>query len=519
MDLKTVKEVLESCCKSESPTNIQKLKNDKNLINGIIQNLPEHYAHQLSDPVFKSLFELFRQSGKGEQLFVLQFVPVLIWTYLSASTRRDEKAYGNLEALLLAIYNEMVEIEEQKTKTFRLPSLSRPSIYHEPYQGLTTSSTLTETALSRHEQSEMVVTSPGPGRPLNKITGMHRLSVLSAILYQYNANIVYMTEASHHSFCIMALRLAKSGFYKLCQRCKEESESYFSTEEVTKLVNHPRITLSTELIQEITHGLYFLMYNGQRVIATKALEDLHWRAAHSLLAPAHMLTSAIKHSLEETGGLPRDGPLGLEIYLSDTQENQANSGKAVPSVGLPSMDAPDLYFSDEESYVSCLENVVDDDNDNDNGDYDYYDDDAGGVFTDTAGSLDGKTKKYLTTCNSRICEKEPRHNETSLLRSQFASPLALHYIEVPLCGTVIPANTGKILALSTSGLKRSSHVSMEYPIVDTEEVEIEVETRKWSSSSDQAANEARKSHKKSHSLGYFKRPGFLSTKDVYLELG
>ena len=58
---------------------------------------------------------------------------------------------------------------------------------------------------------------------------------------------------------------------------------------------------------------------------------------------------------------------------------------------------------------------------------------------------------------------------------------------------------------------------MEYPIVDTEEVEIEIETRKWSSSSDQAANEARKSHKKSHSLGYFKRPGFLSTKD-HMEL-
>lgn len=98
------------------------------------------------------------------------------------------------------------------------------------------------------------------------------------------------------------------------------------------------------------------------------------------------MTSAIKHSLEETGGIPRDGPLGLEIYLSDTQDNQANSGKAVPSVGLPSLDAPDFYFSDEESYVSCLENVVDDD-----------DDDASDVFTDTVGSLDGKTKKCLTT--------------------------------------------------------------------------------------------------------------------------
>lgn len=404
MDLKAVKEVLESFCKSESPSSIQKLKNDKNLVNGIIQNLPEHHTHQLSDPVFKSLFELFHQSGKVGQLFVLQFVPVLIWTYLSATTRRDEKACGNLEALLLAIYNAEVENEEQKVKTFRLPSLSRPSIYHEPYQGLTTSSTLTEMALSRHEQSETVITLPGPGRQLDKITGMHRLSVLSAILYQYNANIVYMTEASHHSFCMMALRLAKCGFYKLCQRSKEESEPEFSTDELTKLVDHPRITLSTEVIQEMTHGLYFLMYNGQRIVATKALEDLHWRATHSLLAPAHMLTNAIKHSLEQTGGLPGDGPLGLEMYLTDTQDPQS-----------------------------------------------------------------------------------------------------------------INANASKILALTTSGLETSRATDIEYPVVDTEDFEVEVETRKWSSTSDHSAKEASKAHKKSHSLGYFKRPGFLSTKD-HMEL-
>ena len=49
------------------------------------------YSHlQLSDPVYNSLFELYRQSGRSGQLFVLQFVPVLVWTYLSATTRRDE---------------------------------------------------------------------------------------------------------------------------------------------------------------------------------------------------------------------------------------------------------------------------------------------------------------------------------------------------------------------------------------------------------------------------------------------
>ena len=34
-------------------------------------------------------------------------------------------------------------------------------------------------------------------------------------------------------------------------------------------------------------------YNGQRIVATKALEDLHWRATHSLLAPAHMVRQKI----------------------------------------------------------------------------------------------------------------------------------------------------------------------------------------------------------------------------------
>ena len=34
---------------------------------------------------------------------------------------------------------------------------------------------------------------------------------------------------------------------------------------------------------------YCYRYNGQRKLATKAQEDLHWSAAHGLFAPAHMV--------------------------------------------------------------------------------------------------------------------------------------------------------------------------------------------------------------------------------------
>ena len=54
---------------------------------------------------------------------------------------------------------------------------------------------------------------------------------------------------------------------------------------------------------------------------------------------------------------------------------------------------------------------------------------------------------------------------------------------------------------------------MEYPTVDTEDVELEVKSKKLSSSSDHSAKAAAKTHKKAHSLGYFKRAGFLSTKE------
>ena len=42
------------------------------------------------------------------------------------------------------------------------------------------------------------------------------------------------------------------------------------------------------------------------------------------------------------------------------------------------------------------------------------------------------TNDFLYPSNSKIDEKEPRYNETSLYRTNFASPLALRYVEVPL---------------------------------------------------------------------------------------
>lgn len=123
--------LLQSFSKSESPKRFQQLKSNKDFVNGIFQSLPKQYTHevsgdwkggegqchfpcilhfysradnhkiifffQLTDSVYKGLFELYNQRGKAGKLFVLQFVPVLIWNYLSATTRRDHQVqYNNL---------------------------------------------------------------------------------------------------------------------------------------------------------------------------------------------------------------------------------------------------------------------------------------------------------------------------------------------------------------------------------------------------------------------------------------
>ena len=56
-----------------------------------------------------------------------------MWVYLRLTVSRDRQSNGCIEALLLGIYN--LEIADKdgnnKVLSFTIPSLSKPSIYHE----------------------------------------------------------------------------------------------------------------------------------------------------------------------------------------------------------------------------------------------------------------------------------------------------------------------------------------------------------------------------------------------------
>uniref|UniRef100_A0A5F8AN37 Hyccin PI4KA lipid kinase complex subunit 2 n=1 Tax=Macaca mulatta TaxID=9544 RepID=A0A5F8AN37_MACMU len=146
--------------------------------------------NELLEPVCHQLFELYRSSEVRLKRFTLQFLPELMWVYLRLTVSRDRQSNGCIEALLLGIYN--LEIADKdgnnKVLSFTIPSLSKPSIYHEP--STIGSMALTEGALCQHDLIRVVYSDLHPQRETftaqNRYNGQWDLGqeVLDDIIYR-----------------------------------------------------------------------------------------------------------------------------------------------------------------------------------------------------------------------------------------------------------------------------------------------------------------------------------------------
>ncbi|KAL0596134.1 Protein FAM126B [Plecturocebus cupreus] len=147
---------------------------------------------QLLEPVCHQLFELYRSSEARLKRFTLQFLQELI------------QINGCIKALLLGIYN--LEIADKdgnnKVTSFTIPSLSKPSIYHE--SSTIGSMALTKGALCQHD----LCSSSSEGN----IHCTDQFAVLSFPMLCYNSAIVYMSASSYQSLCRMGSRVCVSEF-------------------------------------------------------------------------------------------------------------------------------------------------------------------------------------------------------------------------------------------------------------------------------------------------------------------
>ncbi|XP_058688069.1 hyccin isoform X2 [Poecile atricapillus] len=253
------------------------LKDKTALISSLYRVIQEPQS-ELLEPVCHQLFEFYR-SGEEELLrFTLQFLPELMWCYLAVSVSRDLQSSGCIEALLLGVYNlEIVDKEgHSKVLSFTIPSLSKPSIYHEPSS--IGSMALTEGALSQHGLSRVVYSGPHPQREM--LTAQNRFEVLTFLLRCYNAALTYMPAMSLQS---------------LCQICSS--------------------------------------YNGEWDVARKAMDDVLYRAQLELYPEPLLVANAIKASLPQGAIISnREGARCIQFEITPTSSRISRN--AVTSMSI-----------------------------------------------------------------------------------------------------------------------------------------------------------------------------------------
>uniref|UniRef100_A0A3Q1J6N0 Family with sequence similarity 126 member B n=1 Tax=Anabas testudineus TaxID=64144 RepID=A0A3Q1J6N0_ANATE len=218
---------------------------------------------ELLEPVCHQLFELYRSSEDRLRRFTLQFLPELVWVYLRITASRDRQSNGCIEALLLGIYNlEIVDKDgNSKLLSFTIPSLSKPSIYHEPSS--LGSMALTEGALCQHDLIRVVYSGLHPQR--ETFTAQNRFEVLCFLMLCYNSAVVYMPLSSYQSVCRMSSR-----------------------------------------------------YNGEWEMGREALEDILYRAQLELYSQPLLLGNAMKNSLPESAPDEPRGRKVLQVEVTPT---------------------------------------------------------------------------------------------------------------------------------------------------------------------------------------------------------
>ncbi|XP_054685970.1 origin recognition complex subunit 2 isoform X4 [Grus americana] len=309
--------------------------------------------NELLEPVCHQLFELYRSSEVRLKRFTLQFLPELIWVYLRLTASRDRQSNGCIEALLLGIYN--LEIADKdgnnKVLSFTIPSLSKPSIYHEP--STIGSMALTEGALCQHDLIRVVYSDLHPQR--ETFTAQNRFEVLSFLMLCYNSAIVYMPASSYQSLCRMGSRLCVSGFPRQHEKCWKE--------------HCGRVVLDPDFMVQLLTGVYYAIYNGQWDLGQEVLEDIIYRAQLELYSQPLLVANAMKNSLPfDAPDASQEGQKVLKVEVTPTVPRISRTAITTASIrrhrwrreGIKVRKDKTQQMVNVKRFVKKLENISDD---------------------------------------------------------------------------------------------------------------------------------------------------------------
>ncbi|KAG6457411.1 hypothetical protein O3G_MSEX010289 [Manduca sexta] len=279
--------------------------------------------------VCTQLFSFYRSKEVELQRFTLQFVPTLIYSYLSSVAQGNKNTYRCIETLLIGLYNFEVVDENGKPKvvSFRLPSLAQSSIYHEPLS--LGPQFLTESALRRWEECNTKLVSWGPMAQVEAINAQNRLKVMAALFFIYNRQLSLLPKLALRHFCIAASRIVTQGFEKKIGPASSHRPV-------------PRIPMSPNFLIEMVESAYFAMFNEFYTLALQAVKDIDKRAQYELFPDVMLVTSAVINSLKNNAsGQPCDGPMGISVALSPATTTVTMSKSMITNASFRTKKLPD----------------------------------------------------------------------------------------------------------------------------------------------------------------------------------
>uniref|UniRef100_A0ABK9NGG7 Hyccin n=1 Tax=Glossina morsitans morsitans TaxID=37546 RepID=A0ABK9NGG7_GLOMM len=284
---------------------------DSEIAEAIFTIFSERHRHEsLVHDICQQLLTFYRSSEKALHKFPLQFIPVLIYTYLHAVANGDKKGVRSLESLLICIYNGEVSTEDggQKVVQFRMPILAHASVYHEEKN-------LPITDLKRWEENCNREVKWGPHPSIEAITSYNRLKIMTALLFCYNQQVSQTQKSALIHLCRVTSQLVNEGFAS--KTTYAHRVSYGSDQSLMSKTMSPRIPLSSAFLVELVHAIYFAMFNGFGTVAIQTLEEIHNRACFEMYTELILITSAVRNSLHANpSGQPSDGPMGLSVALT-----------------------------------------------------------------------------------------------------------------------------------------------------------------------------------------------------------
>lgn len=277
--------------------------------------------------------------------FTLQFLPIIVYNYLNAVSQGDKRGSRHIETLLIAIYNIEISNDDDsqaKVISFRMPILAQASIYHEE-------KSLHPTDLRRWEENCNKKVNWGPLPHVEHLNAQNRLKVITALLFVYNQQLSQIQKPTLYHLCRIASQLVNQGFAKF----ERPHRSYGSANDFHNPVVDasiptskalPRVPVSAEMLLELTHAAYFVMFNEFASVAIRTIKDIHRRACFEMLPSVILVTGAVKNSLHAnpsgessfrcglvghvtftfplspcssaTTGQPSDGPMGISVALT-----------------------------------------------------------------------------------------------------------------------------------------------------------------------------------------------------------